>query len=96
MVSLLRCLLVALLGANSAMSYAEYPTPYGDRADVATYIENLSQEHGFSQQALQDLFKGAHLRQDIRGVEIRIALEHVSNHAHQGTQRLSFDDVQRK
>jgi membrane-bound lytic murein transglycosylase B len=56
---------MVLLAVNSTMSYAAYPTPYGDRAEVAAYIENLSQEHGFSQQALQDLFEGAHLRQDI-------------------------------
>ena len=60
-----RSLLVLLLVVNGSLSYAEYPTPYAERADVAAYIETLSREHGFSQQALQDLFADAHLRQDI-------------------------------
>lgn len=60
-----RCLLLLMLVVNSSFSYAEYPTPYAEREDVADYIETLSREHGFSKQALQDLFAGAHLRQDI-------------------------------
>lgn len=60
-----RSLLVLMLVVNGSLSYAEYPTPYAERADVAAYIETLSREHGFSQQALQDLFADAHLRQDI-------------------------------
>lgn len=54
-----------LLNVCGVAACAEYPAPYGDREDVAVYLDTLTEEHGFSREALQALFEDARQRQDI-------------------------------
>lgn len=54
-----------LLSVCGVAACAEYPAPYGDREDVAVYLDTLTEEHGFSREALQALFEDARQRQDI-------------------------------
>ena len=61
----LQLLLATLSLSVGAVACAQYPTPYGDREDVAEYLDTLTREHGFSREALQTLFEDARQRQDI-------------------------------
>lgn len=54
-----------LLSVCGVAACAEYPAPYGDREDVAVYLDTLTEEHGFSREALHALFEDARQRQDI-------------------------------
>jgi len=56
-------LLFAVVG--SACAEGRYPTPYGERADVAAYLDHLAAEHGFEREKLHRWFGEAHQRQDI-------------------------------
>ena len=53
----------ALAACSGAV--AEHPTPYGERPDIAQYIDALVAEHAFDRADLETLFAGAAQRQDI-------------------------------
>jgi membrane-bound lytic murein transglycosylase B len=54
-----------LLSVCGVAACAEHPAPYGNREDVAVYLDTLTDEHGFSRKDLQVLFEDARQRQDI-------------------------------
>ena len=48
-----------------ARADADHPTPYGQRADVADYLDELAAQHDFDRADLDALFSDAQQRQDI-------------------------------
>ncbi len=61
---------VLVFGSLAAPSLAQtdpavHPTPYAQRADIAEYIAQLSEQHGFQHAALQQMFAEVRQRQDI-------------------------------
>jgi membrane-bound lytic murein transglycosylase B len=58
-------LVVLLSAVSSACAQGDYPTPYGEREDVAAYLDALAQEHDFPRAMLQQWLSTAQQRQDI-------------------------------
>ncbi|MEE4282001.1 MAG: lytic murein transglycosylase B [Pseudomonadales bacterium] len=48
-----------------ALAQESFPQPYAERADVAAYISELAEQHGFAESELKALFARAQQRQDI-------------------------------
>lgn len=58
-------MVVGFAGGPVSAAEVDHPNPYGERADIARYLDELSQKHGFQRQALQQLFSQVQQRQDI-------------------------------
>ena len=61
----LHLLCVCWLMMGCARADADHPTPYGQRADVAEYLDALAAQHDFDRADLNTLFSDAQQRQDI-------------------------------
>ena len=58
-------LLCCALLASPSQAQENFPRPYADRADVEAYIQQLTEQHDFSERELKSLFARAQQREDI-------------------------------